>query len=96
MLNPAISDECADLLDAIVNRRLAPVPYAGRFMGGRQCIGTVVPPRSNMDGLPRVGAKVDHMGLGYIVYWPAHDWTPQVEQYLGIVLDESGRSEDDE
>jgi hypothetical protein len=82
-----------DLIDAIANRDLKPIPYSGRFMYGQDCVACVVDHGSDMDGLPKAGATVDQMGKGYVVYWPGAEWTEGVQEYVDTIYDPSGKAE---
>ena len=95
MRKPVISKECADLIDAILNAGLRPRFYSGRNMYGHSCVACTIEKGGTLEGLPKAGALVDSLGVGYIVYWPSCAWSDGVEAYLEIVLDESGRSEED-
>lgn len=79
-----------DLIDAIANRELTPVPYSGRNMYGRECVACSVPRGSDMEGLPKAGAVVDQLGLDYIVYWPDVPWNDVVQKYVDMITDSSG------
>jgi len=82
-----------DLVDAIANRELRPIPYSGRQMYGQDCVACVVARGSNMEGLPKEGATVDNMGLDYVVYWPHAEWTEGVQEYVDTLFDSSGEAE---
>jgi len=82
-----------DLVDAIANRELRPIPYSGRQMYGQDCVACVVAQGSDMDGLPKEGAVVDSMGLDYVVYWPRAEWTAGVQEYVDTLFDSSGEAE---
>jgi hypothetical protein len=81
-----------DLVDAIANRELRPIPYSGHQYG-RNCVACVVARGSNMDDLPKEGAIVDSMGKDYIVYWPCAEWTAGVQEYVDTLFDSSGEAE---
>ena len=87
-----ILNATADLVDAIANRELRPIPYSGRQMYGQDCVACVVDRGSDMDGLPKEGALVDSMGTGYVVYWPAAEWTAGVQEYVDTLFDPSGEA----
>jgi hypothetical protein len=82
-----------DLIDAIANRGLKPIPYSGRFMYGQDCVACVVDHGSDMEDLPKEGAMVDHMGKGYVIYWPRADWTDGVQEYVDTLFDPSVKAE---
>jgi hypothetical protein len=88
-----ILNTTADLIDAIVNRELRPIPYSGRQMYGEDCVACVIARGSDMEGLPKEGATVDNMGLDYVVYWPRADWTDGVQEYVDTIDDSSGKAE---
>lgn len=85
-----ILNTTADLIDAIANRELQPRSYSGRGMYGRECVACAVESGSDLEGLPKAGAHVDQLGRGYIVYWPAAEWTPDVQEYVDTIYDASG------
>ena len=68
-----------DVLDSICEEIDAYVKddYSGRGMFGRQCLAVSVPEfipfleRAAKNGL--TGAKIDNLGLGYVIYWPKYD-----------------------
>lgn len=84
-----------DLVDAIANRELKPIPYSGRFMYGQDCVACVVEAGSwlGLEGLPKEDATVDQMGKDYIVYWPRVEWTAGVQEYVDTLFDPSGKAE---
>jgi hypothetical protein len=43
-----------------------------------------------MEGLPKEGSRVDHLGMGYVVYWPDVEWTPGVQESVDTAQDSSG------
>jgi len=79
-----------DLVDAILNRELQPWSYSGRFMYGKACVACAIGHTGNLEGLPKEGRRVDHLGRGYVVYWPDAEWTPGVQEYVDTVQDPSG------
>lgn len=85
-----ILNSTLDIIDAIFNRELQPRSYSGRGMYGRECVACSLERGSDLEGLPRAGAFVDQLGRGYIVYWPAAEWTPSVQEYVDTVQDPSG------
>jgi hypothetical protein len=88
-----ISTATMDLVDAIANRELRPIPYSGRQMYGADCVACVVDHGSDMAHLPKAGALVDNMGTGYVVYWPRAEWTAGVQEYVDTLFDPSGEAE---
>lgn len=84
-----IENTTADLIDAIFNRELQPYSYSGRNMYGRHCVACTIERGSDMEGLPKSGAHVDNMGLDYVVYWPAAEWTSGVQEYVDVINDPS-------
>jgi len=79
-----------DLVDAILNRELQPRSYSGRFMYGKSCVACSIGHTGNLEGLPKEGSRVDHLGMGYVVYWPDAEWTPGVQEYVDTAQDPSG------
>jgi hypothetical protein len=88
-----IQNSTMDLVDAIANRELRPIPYSGRQMYGEDCVACVVARGSNMEDLPKEGALVDSMGLDFVVYWPRAEWTAGVQEYVDTLFDPSGAAE---
>jgi len=84
-----------DLIDAIANRDLKPIPYSGHFMYGQDCVACVIEGNTweGLEGLPKVGATVDQMGKGYVVYWTGAEWTEGVQEYVDTIFDPSGEAE---
>ena len=79
-----------DLVDAILNRELQPQPYSGRDAFFKPCVACWIGHTGNLEGLPKVGSRVDHLGMGYVVYWPDAEWTPGVQEYVDTAQDSSG------
>jgi hypothetical protein len=88
-----ILNTTADLIDAIANRGLIPYAYSGRFMYGQKCVACDLDRGSDLEGLPKEGATVDQMGLGYVVYWPRAEWDDSVQEYADTIYDPSGQTE---
>ena len=79
-----------DLVDAILNRELQPWSYSGRDAFFKPCIACSIGHTGNLEGLPKEGSRVDHLGMGYVVYWPDAEWTPGVQEYVDTAQDSSG------
>ena len=79
-----------DLVDAILNRELRPWSYSGRFMYGKSCVACTIERGGDLEDLPKEGSRVDHLGMGYVVYWPDAEWTPGVQEYVDTAQDSSG------
>ena len=82
-----------DLIDAIANRGLIPYAYSGRNMYGQKCVACDVDRGSDLEDLPKAGATVDQMGLGYVIYWPRAEWDDSVQEYVDTIRDPSGEAE---
>lgn len=87
-----IPNDTLDLIDELANHGLKARSYSGRFMYGKQCVACVLPWNSGftLDDVPAEGQIWDSLGLDTIVYWPAHAWTPEIEQYVETIFDPSG------
>ena len=87
-----ILNSTMDLIDAICNRELQPWSYSGRFMYGKSCVACSIESNTweGLEGLPKAGCRVDHLGLGFVVYWPDAEWTPGVQEYVDTIMDPSG------
>lgn len=81
-----------DLIDELANRGLQPRSYSGRFMYGKQCVAVVMPWNSgySLEDFPLEGQIWDNLNLDTVIYWPAHAWTSEVEQYVETIFDPSG------
>lgn len=87
-----IPESTLDLIDSIANRDMLPRSYSGRFMYGKKCVACELKWNSGYtpEDLPLEGQVWDDLGLGKIVYWPGHEWTPAVQQYVDTIFDPSG------
>lgn len=87
-----IPEQTLDLIDELANHGFKPRDYSGRFMYGKRCVAVVLSWQSGygLEDLPLEGQVWDNLGLDTIVYWPAHEWTPEVQQYVDTIFDPSG------
>jgi hypothetical protein len=76
-----------DLIEILYQEGLQPRAYSGRAMFGRFCVGVEVEALGKHEYSR--GWLHDSLGLGFIVYWPDHEWP----DYLPIVLDGNEENE---